>query len=193
MAGKSRATKWRTALVAAGGKAVGVTLTPDAAVALDTIQERFKLSQREAISQALVYAAAHMEAEFPRSGSPPGDSGLPDRRQLALRLTDLEQRMLSLEGRLQAGLQTTSPDFELEPAVLREGRPGGTGLSGEDLEGLVDFSARRMWEFGERVARAKLYDLARQEGVPIHDTLHEYGTFLSLNMDRIRDRMRLLK
>ncbi len=193
MAGKSRATKWRAALVAQGGKAVGVTLTPEATKALDTLQQRFNLSQREAISHALEYAAAHLDPGSPEAVFHPGGPGFLDHRELLARLADMEKRILGLEGRPDYAPEADSPDFELESVGNPEGWTGTAGLSGEALDRLVDFSARRMREFGERVARIRLYEMARQEGVPIHASLHEYGTFLSLNMDRIRDRMKCIK
>ncbi len=191
MSGKSRASRWRDALVAQGGKAVGVTLTSGAAAALETLQDRFKLSQRDAISRALVYAAARMEREPGQFGTGSGHSGRPDRDDMDSRLADLEQRVLALE----AGVATTgeADAREFAPPEVPSGRDGAFGLSGEAFDRLVDFSARLMWEHGERVSRAKLYELARQEGVPIHDNMPEYGTFLSLNMDRIRERMKLFK
>ncbi len=186
MPGKSRASRWRDALVANGGKAVGVTLTPGAAVALETLQVRFKLSQRDAISRALEYAAARMGHAPGESGSGTDHAGRSGQDDLGSRLVDLERRVQALEG----GFGATG---ESAPHEVVSGRDGASGLSGEALDRLVDFSARLMWEHGERVSRAKLYELARQEGVPIHDNMPEYGTFLSLNMDRIRERMKLFK
>jgi hypothetical protein len=190
---KSRATRWRNTLVAKGGKPVGVTLTPGAASALEAIQARYAVSQREAISRSLEFAAAHMgRTETGHDFTPTADPETGSGRLLA-RLEELERRLAGIEARLAGPGTASSPDFELAPGVLDPGTGLDSAISGEAADRLVEFSARRMWEFGERVARTKLYELARQEGVPIHDTLPEYSAFVSLNMDRIRERMRHLK
>ncbi|MFZ5811024.1 MAG: hypothetical protein ACOY4F_03185 [Thermodesulfobacteriota bacterium] len=130
----------------------------------------------------------HESGEF---GAGSDHAGRPDRDDLGSRLADLERRVLTLEAGFAAAGEVDARE-SATPEVL-SGRDGAFGLSGEALDRLVDFSARLMWEHGERVSRAKLYELARQEGVPIHDNMPEYGTFLSLNMDRIRERMKLFK
>lgn len=193
MAEISRATRWRATLVAQGGKPVGVTLTPAAASALDAIQERYNVSQREAISRALEFAAAHMDQETSGEGFWPAEKAQTELTSIRARLAELERRFATIESSLSAFSHIEPHGVPLEP-VAAESDPGiASSIFGEAAEHLVDFSARRMWEFGERVARTKLYELARQEGVPIHDTLHEYSAFVSLNMDRIRERMRLFK
>ncbi|MEF3695714.1 hypothetical protein [Desulfolutivibrio sp.] len=199
MVEKSRATRWRATLAAQGGKPVGVTLTPGAASALDTIQARYNVSQREAISRALEFAAAHMGQEGPGEGFCLGGDHQPDLAPVLTRLADLERRLGMIEAKPpmfgqtgQTG-QAGPSEFALEPAVAENQTGLAPTMTSEAADRLVEFSARRMWEFGERVARTKLYELARQEGVVIHDTLHEYSAFVSLNMDRIRERMRDFK
>ncbi|NDY58796.1 hypothetical protein G3N56_18830 [Desulfovibrio sulfodismutans] len=193
---KSRATRWRATLVAQGGKPVGVTLTPGATSALEAIQARYNVSQREAISRALEFAAAHMGQAEAGEGFCLGGDHRPDLAPVLARLAELERRMGMIEAKPpvsgQTG-QTGQPEFALEPAAAESQTGLASTMPGEAADRLVEFSARRMWEFGERVARTKLYELARQEGVVIHDTLHEYSAFVSLNMDRIRERMRDFK
>lgn len=193
MAETSRATRWRATLVAQGGKPVGVTLTPAAASALDAIQERYNVSQREAISRALEFAAAHMDQETAEEGFWPAEKAHPELSSIRARLAELERQFAMIESSLAAVAHTETHGVPLEPVAAENDQGLASSIFGEAAERLVDFSARHMWEFGERVARTKLYELARQEGVPIHDTLHEYSAFVSLNMDRIRERMRLFK
>lgn len=196
MVEKSRSTRWRASLAAQGGKPVGVTLSPAAAVALEAIQGRCNVSQREAISRALEFAASHMGREEAGEVFFPGGRRDSELAHLSACLAEMEGRLGRVEDALAASGFPGHPgqsEFELEAAVPRDDPGIVSTIVGEAADRLVEFSARRMWEFGERVARTRLYELARQEGVPIHDSLPEYSAFISLNMERIRERMRHFK
>jgi len=193
MTEKSRATRWRNTLVAKGGKPVGVTLTPAAAAALEAIQFRYAVSQREAISRALEFAAARMGQEAAGDGFSPDTGREVEKGQMLSRLEDMERRLAVVEARVIDFRVDAPPDFELEQAAADAVTGLDPSITGEAAERLVEFSARYMWELGERVARTKLYELARHDGVSIHDSLHAYSAFVSLNMDRIRERMRTFK
>lgn len=190
---KSRATRWRDTLVAKGGKPVGVTLSAGAAAALEAIQARYAVSQREAISRALEFAAGHMGREGDGAGFAPGAGDPSELRLILARIEGLERRLDGIEARSGGPDRESAGEFVLDRPDESGEAGAEAAISGEAADRLVDFSARYMWEFGERVARNKLYELARQEGVPIHDTLHAYSAFVSLHMDGIRERMRNFK
>ncbi|GFK92487.1 hypothetical protein NNJEOMEG_00312 [Fundidesulfovibrio magnetotacticus] len=179
MNGKARATRWREKQVAGGGKPIGVTLTAPAALALESLQSTFRWSQREAISLALEFAAHHQEllAKAPEA-SPQAESPLehgPDSR-----IADLEARLSQLEA-LLAGVQQAKEQVTPEEEARR------------NKEALIGFTARQMMEHGERMSRVQLYAAAKQQGVPVPGSQHEYNVFISYHMDVIRDMMRTLK
>jgi len=202
MAEKSRSTKWREERVAKGGKAVGVTLDPGAAEALETIQEMFKWSQREAISFALEFTARHkdqidvskqFQKIFLETFNP----------------RELQDKVCKMDGRLEA-LEHVVEDMRLAAESLAAAYPASFGEAGgaftladappevaavevEKWLPLLEFTARQMLEYGERVTRSKLFEMARHENVPVHPSLQEYSAFLSLNMNRVRDLMRHIK
>lgn len=179
MDGKARTAKWRARQVAVGGKPIGVTLTPQAAMALEALQSSFRCSQREAISMALELAAGHPElfadaervaqrAQAPFDGFGPG------------RMEELEQRLEQLEAMLAAGREQSR-----EPSAEDQAR--------ENKEKLLTFTARQMMEYGERMSRVHLYTLAKEHNMPVPPTQHEYNVFISYHMDIIREIMRSLK
>jgi hypothetical protein len=179
MNGKARATRWRAKQVAEGGKPIGVTLTPGAALALESLQTSFQCSQRAAISLALELAAGHPELVHLSSdisqepGASPSDC-------TSRRMEDMEQRLEQLEAML-AAKQEKERESSLE------------GSAREAKEVLITFTARQMLEHGERMSRVQLYTLARQHNMPVQPTQHEYNVFISYHMDRIREMMRTLK
>lgn len=179
MTGKARATRWRAKQVAEGGKPIGVTLSPGAAQALESLQTSYQCSQREAISLALELAAGHPElVRTPidiRNALNPPASDCASRR-----MEDMEQRLEQLEAML-AAKNEADRGAALEDTVR------------EAKEVLITFTARQMLEHGERMSRVQLYALARQHNMPVQPTQHEYNVFISYHMDRIRDMMRSLK
>jgi len=175
MDGKARTSRWRARQVAEGGKPIGVTLTPGAALALENLQSTLNLSQREAISLALEVAAEHPELLH---DSP--DMEYMARNRPAARIEDLEQRLEHLEAMLAARNeqeQEASPQEEEKQAKKK----------------LITFTARQMMEHGERMSRVQLYTLARQNNMPVPPSQHEYNMFISYHMDLIREMMRSLK
>lgn len=179
MNGKARATRWRAKQVAEGGKPIGVTLTAQAALALESLQSAFRWSQREAISLALELAADHPELlRIPPSASlpaPPSDS-----ISTSQRVEELEQRLELLESML-------SKREEDE----RRSKPEDEARLARKM--LITFTAKQMLEHGERMSRVQLYALAKQHDMPVPQTQHEYNVFISYNMDMIREMMRSLK
>lgn len=179
MSGKARATRWRAKQVAEGGKPIGVTLTPGAALALESLQTVHHCSQREAISLALELAAGHPELlhtpnTMPHVLEPPaGDC-------TSRRMEDLEQRLEQLEAMLAA-----------KQEAERETSPADAAREAKEV--LITFTARQMLEHGERMSRVQLYSMAAQHNMPVPPTQHEYNVFISYHMDRIRDMMRTLK
>lgn len=179
MDGKARTAKWRARQVAVGGKPIGVTLTPQAAMALETLQSSFRWSQREAISMALELAAGHPEL-FEEAKL------LAHRAQTALggfgpgRIEELEQRLEQLEAVLAANGEQSR-----EPTAEDQAR--------ENKEKLLSFTARQMMEYGERMSRVHLYALAKEHNMPVPPSQHEYNVFISYHMDIIREIMRSLK
>lgn len=175
MDGKARTSRWRARQVADGGKPIGVTLTPGAAQALETLQSVFNWSQREAISLALELAAGHPELLH---DSP--DMQFVKKDRAASRLEDLEQRLEQLEALIAAGKaqnEEASPQEEEKKAKQK----------------LIAFTAKQMIEHGERMSRVQLYALAKQHNMPVPPSQHEYNMFISYHMDRIREMMRSLK
>jgi hypothetical protein len=179
MDGKARTAKWRARQVAVGGKPIGVTLTPQAAMALEALQSNFSWSQREAISMALELAAGHPElfedarrlaqrARTPFDGFRPG------------RMEELEQRLQQLEALLA--------NSRIQP-----GEPSAEDQARENKEKLLAFTASQMKEHGERMSRVHLYALAKEHNMPVPPTQHEYNVFISYHMDVIREIMRSLK
>lgn len=179
MSCKERVSKWRAKHVAEGGKPIGVTLTANAALALESLQTYFHLSQREAISFALEIAAGHpelwacMQQHTDASAAPQSGTGRPC-------ITDIEQRLARLEAAL-ATLQNPPPLDTSENALP------------SIKERLIAFTAQQMMEHGERMSRVTLYSLAQQYSVPVPPTQHEYSVFISYHMDQIREMMRKLK
>lgn len=175
MNGKARTTRWRAQQVAEGGKPIGVTLTPAAAQALQSLQATFNWSQREVISLALEIAAGNPEL-LHGAGNIDEDSSEPVSR----RLSALEQRLKQLEAAVSG-------------SSGRSGRNGGTDAASAGKQELIAFTARQMMEHGERMSRVRLYSLAKEHGVPVPSTQHEYNVFISYHMDVIRDLMRRMK
>lgn len=203
MSEKSRSTKWREERIAKGGKAVGVTLNPGAAESLETLQEMFKWSQREAISFALEFTARHkdqidvskhFQKIFLETFNP---------HELQDKVVKMEERLEALENALED--MRLLAESHLVPASATFGEAAENAFAFADAPSviepvevekwlpLLEFTARQMLEHGERVTRSKLYEMARHENIPIHPSLHEYSTFLSLNMNRVRDIMRQIK
>jgi hypothetical protein len=189
MTEKSRSTKWREERIAKGGKAVGVTLNPGAAESLDTLQEMFKWSQREAISFALEFTARHKEQIdvskhfqkiFLETFNP---------HELQDKVNRMEERL----GALEHALDDMRLVVESYPANVSDAPPVTEPVEVERWLPLLEFTARQMLEHGERVTRSKLFEMARHDDIPIHPSLHEYSTFLSQNMNIVRDIMRHIK
>ena len=179
MSGKARVSKWRARQVAEGGKPIGVTLTAGAALALESLQASFQVSQREAISLALEIAAGHPELwNVPRDVELPASIMRDDSNMR--RMEELEQRLVQLEAVLAAGQE-------------REKEASPEETSRQIKEQLITFTARMMMEHGERMSRVQLYALARQHDMPVPPTQHEYNGFISYNMELIREMMRSLK
>jgi uncharacterized coiled-coil protein SlyX len=177
MEGKARATKWRAKQVADGGKSIGLTLTARAAKALESIQTSHNCSQREAVSLALELAAGHpglMGSQIPAVADGALSSGL------ASQLEAMEQRLRQMECRLA----------EHEAALKEESL---LSQAEKDKRQVVSFTARQMLEHGERMSRVRLHAMAKEAGIPVPDTLHEYNVFISYHMDFIREIMRRLK
>ncbi len=179
MDGKARATRWRAKQVAEGGKPIGVTLTPGAAQALESLQEVFNWSQREAISLALEFALQHQD-QLDNSD----DAGLtmptPQNEGALRRIEELESRIEQLEARMA---EASEP----------ERQPTAEESAMEDKKVLLSFTAKQMLEHGERMSRVQLYSMAKQQGMPVQETQHAYNVFISYNMDIIRDIMRSMK
>ncbi len=202
--GKSRSSKWRNERISKGAKAVGVTLDPEAAKSLEILQETFNWSQREAISFALDFAASHkdqidvsrhFQKVFLETFNP---------KDLLDKMARLERRTQTLESELgalrehvessEASLRAAVRDreeaaFAGETAVHEPGRPDEAG----EWEPLLHFTAKLMLEHGERMTKSRLFEMARHERIPIHPTQHEFSSYLSRNMNRVRDIMRQLK
>lgn len=179
MNGKARATRWRAKQVAEGGKPIGVTLTPGAALALESIQTSFQCSQRAAISVALELAAGHPEL-LHLTGDNRQEPAASPGECTSRRMEDLEQRLEQLEAVL-------AEKHEKERESSLEGN------AREAKEVLITFTARQMLEHGERMSRVQLYTLAREHNMPVQPSQHEYNVFISYHMDRIRETMRALK
>jgi len=179
MDGKARTTRWRARQVAEGGKPIGVTLTPKAAQALESLQSTFQWSQREAISLALEIAAGH-----PELFHDPLELDTPGNDLVSRKMEDLEQRLEQVEAMLaakeQEEAQASSADDDQKSAQRSK-------------EKLIAFTARQMMEHGERMSRVQLYALARQHNMPVPPTQHEYNVFISYHMDMIREMMKSLK
>jgi precorrin-2 methylase len=179
MNGKARATRWREKQVAEGGKPIGVTLTAQAAQALESLQAVFRWSQREAISLALEFAAGHPEVFKGTSDLPiPMDSQEDD--STSRRMEDLEQRLEQLEAMMA----------EKAEAARQESPEEGARKAKEML---ITFTAKQMIEHGERMSRVQLYSLAKKHNMPVPPTQHEYNVFISYHMDMIREIMRSLR
>lgn len=203
MTEKSRSTKWREERIAKGGKAVGVTLNPGAAESLDMLQEMFKWSQREAISFALEFTARHrdqidvskhFQKIFLETFNP---------HELQDKVNRMEERLKALEHALEdmrlvaeAHLVPASATFGETAEIafgFSDAPPVAESVEVERWLPLLEFTARQMLEHGERVTRSKLFEMARHDNIPIHPSLHEYSTFLSQNMNIVRDIMRHIK
>ncbi len=197
---KSRSAKWRDAHIAKGGKAIGVTLNPGAGKSLEILQETFGWSQRQAISFALEFTERHkdqidvsnkFQQIFLETFKP---QELKDKVELMeRRLQEVETEVAHLResaASMEKSIETSfSPNGEkLETSALEAGRK-----TPERWKSLLLFTAGEMLKQGERVSRSKLYELAKAQNIPIQTSLHEFSTFLSLNMDGIRDIMRILK
>lgn len=179
MDGKTRAARWRARQVADGGKPIGVTLTAEAAQALDNLQATFKWSQREAISCALVYAANNPHHLEERTGS--GEAAiLSVPAANSRRIEELERRLAQLES-------------QLDPQQASAPQPTAQETAEENKRRLLHFTAAQMIEHGERMSRVQLYALAVRQGLDVPDTQHSYNIFISYHMDIIRDIMRTLK
>ena len=178
MNGKARATRWRAKQVAEGGKPIGVTLTAGAAQALESLQAVYRMSQREAISQALELAAGNPELFHSTRGMPLSDN-LGD-ESTSRRIEELELRLELLEATLAKKAEeeqlTPPPDEAKESKAI-----------------LIAFTAKQMLEHGERMSRVQLYALAKQHNMPVPPTQHDYNVFISYHMDMIREMMRSLK
>lgn len=175
MNGKARTSRWRARQVAEGGKPIGVTLTPGAAQALETLQASLNSSQREVISLALELAAHNPELLH---GSAQMD--VPTKEPVSSRLFALEQRLRQLEE-----IVSETPG--------KNGQDNAARGEAEEKQRLIAFTARQMMEHGERMSRVRLYSLAKEHDVPVPPTQHEYNVFISYHMDMIRDIMRRLK
>lgn len=179
MNGKARATRWRERQVADGGKPIGVTLTAQAAQALESLQSVHRWSQREAISLALEFAAGHPEFLGTRNALPlPMDACEFD--STSRRIEDLEQRIEQVEAMLARKKE-------------EEQQAGPENDAREAKAALIAFTAKQMLEHGERMSRVQLYGLAKQHNMPVPPTQHEYNVFISYHMDMIRDMMRRLR
>lgn len=198
MGGTSRSSRWREARIADGGKAVGVTLTAGAARALETLQAELSLTQRQAISLALEYAGTRLSDLAGREVSDGAGGGDHESRRHGPlgRVAALESRLARVEETLFGPLdRPQAPSFHLspEPSESDRGLSAESDPRGPDPQGhsaLLWFTARQMREHGERVSRGRLFEQARHENLPIQDSLAEYSTFVSLNMDRIRELMK---
>jgi hypothetical protein len=182
MNGKARATRWRERQVADGGKPIGVTLTAQAALALESLQSVHRWSQREAISLALEFAAGHPEfsgAQGEVSLSPLSMDTF-DFDSTSRRIEELEQRLEQVEAMLARSKE-------------EERQSGPEADAREAKSVLIAFTAKQMLEHGERMSRVQLYGLARQHNMPVPPTQHEYNVFISYHMDMIRDMMRRLR
>ncbi|GAB6035538.1 hypothetical protein JCM15519_00970 [Fundidesulfovibrio butyratiphilus] len=180
MDGKTRAARWRARQVADGGKPIGVTLTAEAAQALDHLQETFKWSQREAISCALVYAAQNPH-QLEERAAPGKVALLSVPAANTKRIEELERRLEQLESQLE----NRQPDG---PAPLTPQESAE-----ENKRRLLHFTAEQMLEHGERMSRVQLYARALRQGLDLPDTQHGYNVFISYHMELIRDIMRSLK
>lgn len=178
MNGKARATRWRAKQVAEGGKPIGVTLTAGAAQALESLQTVFRMSQREAISQALELAAGNPELFHSTKGMPLSDALEDD--STSRRIEELEIRLEMLEAML-----AKKSEEEQQASAPNEAQ--------ENKATLIAFTAKQMLEHGERMSRVQLYSLAKQHNMPVPPTQHDYNVFISYNMDMIREMMRSLK
>jgi hypothetical protein len=179
MNGKARATRWREKQVAEGGKPIGVTLTAQAAQALEALQASFRWSQREAISLALEMAAGHPEL-FKGESNLQMTLDSQDDNPASRRIEDLEQRLEQLEAMLAEKAEAERQDSPEEDAR-------------KEKEMLISFTAKQMVEHGERMSRVQLYSLAKKHNMPVPPTQHGYNVFISYHMDMIREIMRSLR
>ncbi len=211
MSGQSRSSKWREERIAKGGKAVGVTLEPGAAESLEVLQEMFKWSQREAISFALEFTARHkdqidvskhFQKVFLETFNP--RDLLDKMSQLEGKTKALEAEVASLRELVESGVFPQPGGTEGSMGMARDkedglaagesaGHDAGRMDEPEGWEPLLEFTARQMLEHGERMTKSRLFETARHERIPIHPTQHEFSSFLSRNMNRVRDIMRQLK
>ncbi|MBI4805261.1 MAG: hypothetical protein HY795_08495 [Desulfovibrio sp.] len=178
MNGKARATRWRARQVAEGGKPIGVTLTAGAAQALESLQAVYRMSQREAISQALELAAGHPELFHSTREMPLSD--VLGEGSTSRRIEELELRLEMLEATLAKKAE-------------EEQQASAPNQAQEDKAILIAFTAKQMLEHGERMSRVQLYALAKQHNMPVPPTQHDYNVFISYHMDMIREMMRSLK
>jgi len=182
----NRTAKWRERQVEKGGKPIGITLTPEAKLALESIQHQFNWSQREAVSRSLEFASRFREQLFALSLS----------REVifdTLNPKEIKTRIEALERKIE--------EFERANWELREKLDAMAGQDSaldkhkftDEQKRLLDFTAKQILRYGENVSRYKLFDLARQLEVPVHMSSYEYENFVTSHLDVIREMVRSIQ
>jgi hypothetical protein len=182
----NRTAKWRERQVEKGGKPIGITLTPEAKLALESIQGQFNWSQREAVSRALEFASKFREQLFALSLSREVIFDTLNPKEIKARIEAMERKLEELD-RVNWDLREKLDDLSGQSSPLDKRK------FTEEQKRLLDFTAKQFVRYGENVSRYKLFDLAKQLEVPVHMSSYEYENFVTSNLDVIRDMVKTIQ
>ena len=185
----SRATRFRHRKARAGFKTISVTISPEAAAALDVLCAQSGWPQWRAVSEALIRLQAGGGPVVAAEGVPGPDSARETTELLGMKrlLAEFQGRLAELEGRLET---TPSAGAQAPPAGESVFSRDEFGLTPLDRDRLLAFATDAFRKHGHAISKTLTFHMARRDGLATPADEESFGRFLQIHLAEIKRRLR---